>query len=41
MLMTIFWVVVGMFVGWAFPQPEWVKSLQDKAVDGIKSLFNK
>lgn len=37
---TIFWILVGMFVGWAFPQPKWVKTLQDKAVAWIKSLFN-
>ncbi len=41
MLTIIFWVLVGMFVGWAFPQPAFVKDLQDKAVEGVKSLFDK
>ena len=36
MLSIIFWVVVGMFIGWAIPQPEWAKSV----VDWVKSLFN-
>jgi hypothetical protein len=37
MLITIFWTLVGAFVGWNFPQPEWAKTIQGK----IKSLFDK
>ena len=35
MLGIIFWVVVGMFVGWAVPQPEWAKAVVAK----VKSWF--
>jgi hypothetical protein len=34
---TLFWVLVGAFVGWNFPQPFWAKMIQEK----IKSLFAK
>jgi hypothetical protein len=37
MLSTIFWILVGAFVGWNFPQPEWAHRTQDK----IKSFFVK
>ena len=37
MLETLFWILVGAFVGWHFPQPSWAKVLEDK----VKSLFNK
>lgn len=26
----LFWVAVGAFVGWNFPQPFWARMLQDK-----------
>ena len=35
MLETIFWILVGAFVGWHFPQPEWAKALEAK----VRSLF--
>ena len=38
---AIFWVVVGMLIGWQVPQPTWVKLLWDKAVAKIKGIFNK
>jgi hypothetical protein len=34
---TLFWVAVGAFIGWNFPQPFWAKIVQSKIVD----LFNK
>jgi len=37
MLETIFWILVGAFVGWHFPQPEWAKSLEEK----VRSVFKK
>jgi hypothetical protein len=37
MLETLFWLVVGAFIGWNFPQPEFAKNMQDK----IRSLFKK
>ena len=30
MLETIFWVIVGAFIGWNLPQPSWAKSFQGK-----------
>jgi len=30
MLETIFWIVVGAFIGWNFPQPVWAKGFQEK-----------
>ena len=35
LLETIFWVLVGAFVGWHFPQPEWAKAVDTK----VRSLF--
>ena len=29
MLDTIFWILVGAFVGWNFPQPFWARWMQD------------
>lgn len=37
MLETLFWVLVGAFVGWHFPQPAWAKALEEK----VKGLFVK
>lgn len=37
MLDTLFWLAVGAFVGWNFPQPEFAKTVQAK----ILSLFKK
>lgn len=30
MLETLFWIFVGAFVGWNFPQPNFAKSIQEK-----------
>jgi hypothetical protein len=35
MLDTLFWVAVGAFVGWNFPQPFWAKAIQAKIQDLI------
>jgi len=37
MLDTIFWILLGAFVGWNFPQPFWAKMIQEK----IQSMINK
>lgn len=37
MFETLLWLVVGAFIGWNFPQPEFAKNLQEK----VKSMFNK
>lgn len=37
MLETLFWILVGAFIGWNIPQPQYAKELQEK----IKSLMQK
>lgn len=34
MLSTLFWLAVGVVIGWNLPQPAWAKSVSDK----VKSL---
>lgn len=29
---TMFWVLIGAFIGWNFPQPWWAKYIQAKVV---------
>ena len=36
MLDTLFWIAVGAFVGWNFPQPFWAKIVQAKIMTMIK-----
>jgi hypothetical protein len=36
MLDIIFWLAVGAFVGWNFPQPFWARAIQEKIVSMIK-----
>ena len=37
MVDTIFWIAVGAFIGWNFPQPSWAKAIQAK----FKALVSK
>jgi len=37
MLDTLFWIAVGAFVGWNFPQPFWAKAIQAK----IQAVFTR
>lgn len=37
MLETLFWILVGAFVGWHFPQPLWAKMLEEK----VREMFTK
>lgn len=37
MLETLFWLALGVFVGWNFPQPEFAKTIQAK----VLGLFKK
>jgi len=34
---TLFWILIGAFVGWHFPQPFWAKIIEDK----VKSMITK
>ena len=38
---TLFWIAVGMFIGWNLPQPTWARELQDKVVAAVKNLSSK
>ena len=38
---TLFWICVGILIGWNLPQPAWARSLQDRAVIAIKAAVNK
>ena len=33
MLEIVFWLLVGAFLGWNLPQPEWAQRLQERAKD--------
>ena len=39
MLDILFWVAVGLFVGWAVPQPAWAAWLQEKVLGFFKNLL--
>jgi hypothetical protein len=43
MLETLFWIAVGAFVGWNFPQPEFAKNIQtkylQKSIDRLKAIL--
>lgn len=33
--MSLLWLVIGLFIGWNFPQPQFAKDMQEK----IKGMF--
>ena len=33
--MSLLWLVIGLFIGWNFPQPQFAKDIQTK----IKGMF--
>jgi hypothetical protein len=37
---TLFWICVGILIGWNLPQPAWAKSLQDTVIAAIKGIGN-
>lgn len=43
MLDTLFWLAVGAFIGWNFPQPQFAKDIQSKYlqkyIDKLKVIF--
>jgi hypothetical protein len=43
MLETLFWILVGAFIGWNFPQPSFAKSIQEKYlqkhIDKVKAFL--
>ena len=36
MLDTLFWIAVGAFVGWHFPEPFWAKAIKAKVLGALK-----
>ena len=38
---TILFILLGMFIGWNFPQPTWAKYVQRKMVDFLRKVFTK
>jgi hypothetical protein len=41
MLDVLFWVAVGLVIGWNLPQPWWARFVQEKITDKIRSWFQK
>lgn len=37
MLETLFWLALGAFIGWNFPQPKFAKTIQSKVLDIFKN----
>lgn len=38
--MTVY-ILIGMFIGWNLPQPDYAKMIQDKVVAWFKGFFNR
>lgn len=38
MITALFWITVGLFIGWNLPQPVWAQKVQKQIVDGIKKV---
>jgi hypothetical protein len=36
MLDIIFWIAVGAFVGWHFPEPSWARAIKAKILGVLK-----
>lgn len=39
MINALFWILVGILIGWNFPRPEWAKAVQEKVVQWFKNVF--
>jgi hypothetical protein len=35
---TLLWIILGMFVGWNFPQPLYAKWIQNKVVNFFSNI---
>lgn len=38
MLKILFWIAVGIVIGWNLRQPAWAKQIQDRVVSVVKEL---
>lgn len=36
MLETLFWLAIGAFIGWNFPQPQFAKNIQARAISTFR-----
>lgn len=41
MLTALFFVAVGIVIGWNLPQPAWAKETQDKIVSAVRGVADK
>jgi hypothetical protein len=41
MIEILFWIAVGIVIGWNLPQPPWAHDLQEKALRAIRDITNK
>jgi len=38
---TLLTLLIGMFIGWNLPQPDWARAIQDKAMQLLDSATRK
>ena len=38
---TLITLLIGMFIGWNLPQPDWARAMQDKIMDLLNSTTRK
>jgi hypothetical protein len=38
---TIITLLIGMFIGWNLPQPDWARTMQGKVIDLLNSTIIK
>ncbi len=38
---TLFWILLGAYIGWNVPQPEWARSIQNKIVNTLRDNTSK
>lgn len=36
MMETLFWILIGAFIGWNLPQPAWAQTVQSKILDFLR-----
>lgn len=41
MITALFFVAVGIVIGWNLPQPPWAREAQQKLVDTVRSITSK
>ncbi|WP_200281593.1 hypothetical protein [Rhabdochromatium marinum] len=41
LIMILFWIAVGMIIGWNVAQPDWAKQAQDQVMGFINKLAGK